>query len=35
MQGDGAAEDIVAALKYFNRKQLVDVIFCWPRGGDR
>src|ERR1700719_1316609 len=24
VQGDGAAEDIVAALKYFNRKQLVD-----------
>src|SRR5216683_3001540 len=34
VQGDGAAEDIVAALKYFNRKQLVDVILL-ARGGDR
>src|SRR6202030_2317935 len=33
VQGDGAAEDIVAALKYFNRKQLVDVILVARGGG--
>jgi exodeoxyribonuclease VII large subunit len=33
VQGDGAAEDIVAALKYFNRKQLVDVILLARGGG--
>src|ERR1700682_951748 len=33
VQGDGAAEDIVAALKYFNRKQLVDVILLTRGGG--
>jgi len=33
VQGDGAAEDIVAALKYFSRKQLVDVILLARGGG--
>ena len=33
VQGDGAAQDIVAALKYFNRKQLVDVILLARGGG--
>jgi exodeoxyribonuclease VII large subunit len=33
VQGDGAAEDIVAGLKYFNRKQLVDVILLARGGG--
>jgi exodeoxyribonuclease VII large subunit len=33
VQGDGAAEDIVAALKYFTRKQLVDVILLARGGG--
>jgi exodeoxyribonuclease VII large subunit len=33
VQGDGAAEDIVAALRYFNRKQLVDVILLARGGG--
>ncbi len=33
VQGDGAAEEIVAALNYFNRKQLVDVILVARGGG--
>jgi exodeoxyribonuclease VII large subunit len=33
VQGDGAAEDIVAALKYFNRMQTVDVILLARGGG--
>ena len=33
VQGDGAAEDIVAALQYFSRKQLVDVILLARGGG--
>ena len=33
VQGDGAAQDIVAALKYFNRKQTVDVILLARGGG--
>jgi exodeoxyribonuclease VII large subunit len=33
VQGDGAAEDIVTALKYFNRKKLVDVILLARGGG--
>jgi exodeoxyribonuclease VII large subunit len=33
VQGDGAAEDIVTALKYLNRKQLVDVILLARGGG--
>jgi exodeoxyribonuclease VII large subunit len=33
VQGDGAAEDIVAALKYFSRKQFVDVILLARGGG--
>ncbi len=33
VQGDGAAQDIVAALKYLNRKQLVDVILLARGGG--
>jgi exodeoxyribonuclease VII large subunit len=33
VQGDGAAHDIVAALKYFNRKQTVDVILLARGGG--
>jgi exodeoxyribonuclease VII large subunit len=33
VQGDGAAQDVVAALKYLNRKQLVDVILLARGGG--
>src|SRR5271169_4357726 len=33
VQGEGAAEEIVAALKYFNRKQLVDVLILARGGG--
>jgi len=33
VQGDGAAEEIVAALEYFNRKKLVDVILVGRGGG--
>ena len=33
VQGEGAAEEIVAALKYFNRKQSVDVILLARGGG--
>jgi exodeoxyribonuclease VII large subunit len=33
VQGDGAAQDIVAALQYFSRKQLVDVILLARGGG--
>jgi exodeoxyribonuclease VII large subunit len=33
VQGDGAAQDIVAALRYFNRKQMVDVILLARGGG--
>jgi exodeoxyribonuclease VII large subunit len=33
VQGDGAAEDIAAALKYFDRKRLVDVILLARGGG--
>jgi exodeoxyribonuclease VII large subunit len=33
VQGDGAAEEIVAALNYFNRKKLVDVILVGRGGG--
>jgi exodeoxyribonuclease VII large subunit len=33
VQGDGAAADIVTALKYFNRKQSVDVILLARGGG--
>jgi exodeoxyribonuclease VII large subunit len=33
VQGESAAEEIVAALKYFNRKQLVDVILVARGGG--
>ena len=33
VQGDGAAEEIVAALEYFNRKQIVDVILLARGGG--
>ena len=33
VQGDGAAEDIVAALQYFNRKRLADVILLARGGG--
>ena len=33
VQGDGAAAEIVAALKYFNRKQMVDVILLARGGG--
>lgn len=33
VQGEGAAEEIVAALNYFNRKQLVDVILLARGGG--
>jgi len=33
VQGDGAADEIVAALKYFNRKQMVDVILLARGGG--
>ena len=33
VQGDGAADEIIAALKYFNRKQMVDVILLARGGG--
>ncbi len=33
VQGDGAAEEIVAAIKYFNRKQIVDVLIVARGGG--
>ena len=33
VQGEGAAAEIVAALEYFNRKQLVDVILVARGGG--
>ena len=33
VQGEGAAEEIVAALKYFSRKQNVDVILLARGGG--
>jgi exodeoxyribonuclease VII large subunit len=33
VQGEGAAEEIAAALKYFNRKQSVDVILLARGGG--
>jgi exodeoxyribonuclease VII large subunit len=33
VQGDGAAEEIVAALNYFSRKQMVDVILLGRGGG--
>ena len=33
VQGEGAAEEIVAALKYFNRKQIVDVLILARGGG--
>jgi exodeoxyribonuclease VII large subunit len=33
VQGEGAAEEIAGALKYFNRKQLVDVILLARGGG--
>jgi exodeoxyribonuclease VII large subunit len=33
VQGDGAAEEIVAALEYFNRKKLVDVLLVARGGG--
>ncbi len=33
VQGDGAADEIVAALKYFNRKRMVDVILLARGGG--
>jgi exodeoxyribonuclease VII large subunit len=33
VQGEGAAEEIANALKYFNRKQLVDVILLARGGG--
>ena len=33
VQGDGAAEDIIAALRYFDRKQSVDVILLARGGG--
>jgi exodeoxyribonuclease VII large subunit len=33
VQGDGAAEEIANALKYFNRKQIVDVILLARGGG--
>ena len=33
VQGDGAADEIVAAIKYFNRKQLVDVLILARGGG--
>jgi exodeoxyribonuclease VII large subunit len=33
VQGDGAAEEIVAGLKYFSRKQNVDVILLARGGG--
>jgi exodeoxyribonuclease VII large subunit len=33
VQGEGAAEEIVAALRYFNRRQSVDVILLARGGG--
>ena len=33
VQGEGAAEEIVAAIKYFNRKQYVDVLIVARGGG--
>jgi exodeoxyribonuclease VII large subunit len=33
VQGEGAAEEIAAALKYFSRKQMVDVILLARGGG--
>ncbi len=33
VQGEGAAAEIVAAIKHFNRKQLVDVIILTRGGG--
>ena len=33
VQGDGAAQEIVAALKYFSRKKMVDVILLARGGG--
>ena len=33
VQGEGAAAEIVAAIKYFNRKQLVDVMILARGGG--
>jgi exodeoxyribonuclease VII large subunit len=33
VQGEGAAEEIVTALNYFNRKQVVDVILLARGGG--
>jgi exodeoxyribonuclease VII large subunit len=33
VQGDGAADEIVTAIKYFNRKQLVDVLIVARGGG--
>ena len=33
VQGEGAAQEIAAALKYFNRKQMVDVILLVRGGG--
>ena len=33
VQGEGAAEEIVAALNYFNRKKSVDVILLARGGG--
>jgi exodeoxyribonuclease VII large subunit len=33
VQGDGAAAEIVAALEYFNRKKLVDVLLVARGGG--
>src|ERR1700692_28589 len=33
VQGEGAAAEIVAAIKYFNRKQIVDVVILARGGG--
>ncbi len=33
VQGEGAADEIVAAIKYFNRKQLADVLILARGGG--
>jgi exodeoxyribonuclease VII large subunit len=33
VQGEGAAGEIVAAIKYFNRKQIVDVVILARGGG--
>jgi exodeoxyribonuclease VII large subunit len=33
VQGDGAAAEIVEAIKYFNRKQMVDVVILARGGG--